>query len=106
MADVTGQTCKITVLLSLAVGAVVGIVAMVMSSNFFVGISALTASVLMGLPMATGVVSAINLRATNKLLNEEGAFINGYTAVEDAVNSNGVMIDSCEAFEEGACRCF
>lgn len=104
LADVTGQTCKITVLLSLAVGAVVGMVAMVMSSNFFVGISALTASVLMGLPMATGVVSAINLRATNKLLNEEGAFINGYTAVEDAVNSNGVMIDSCEAFEEGGCN--
>ncbi len=104
LADVTGQTCKITVLLSLAVGAVVGVVAMAMSSNFFVGISALTATVLMGLPMATGVVSAINLRATNKLLNEEGAFINGYSAVEDAVNSNGVMIDSCDAFEEGGCN--
>ncbi len=104
LADVTGQTCKITVLLSLAVGAVVGIVATAMSSNFFVGISALTATVLMGLPMATGVVSAINLRATNKLLNEEGAFINGYSAVEDAVNSNGVMIDSCDAFEEGGCN--
>ena len=103
-ADFTSSTCKITVLLSLAVGAVVGVIATAMSSNFFVGISALTATVLMGLPMATGVVSATNLRATNKLLNEEGAFINGYTAVEDAVNSNGVMIDSCDAFEEGGCN--
>ncbi len=103
-ADVTGSTCKTAVLLSLAVGLVVGIIAMVMTSNFFVGISALTAAVLMGLPMATGFVSAINLRATNKLLNAEGALINGYSAVEDAVNSNGVIIDCCDAFEEGGCN--
>ncbi len=103
-ADTTGSICKMTILLSLAVGLVVGVVAMVMSSNFFVGISALTSAVLMGLPMATGVVSAINLRVTNKILNEEGALLNGYSAVEEAVNSNGVIIDSCDAFEEGGCN--
>ena len=103
-ADTTGSTCKLTILLSLAVGLVVGVVAMIMSSNFFVGISALTSAVLMGLPMATSLVSAINLRATNKLLNQEGALLNGYSAVEEAVNSNGVIIDSCDAFEEGGCN--
>lgn len=103
-ADITGSTCKTTILLSLAVGLVVGIIALIMTSNLFVGISALTATVLMGLPMATGLVSAINLRATNKLLNEEGTLINGYSAVEDAVNSNGVIIDCCDAFEEGGCN--
>ena len=103
-ADITGSTCKTTILLSLAVGLVVGVIAMIMTSNLFVGISALTATVLMGLPMATGFISAINLRASNKLLNEEGALINGYSAVEDAVNSNGVIIDCCDAFEEGGCN--
>jgi Cu+-exporting ATPase len=103
-ADTTGSICKLTILLSLAVGLVVGVVAMIMSSNFFVGISALTSAVLMGLPMATSLVSAINLRATNKLLNQEGALLNGYSAVEEAVNSNGVIIDSCDAFEEGGCN--
>lgn len=103
-ADTTGSICKLTILLSLAVGLVVGVAAMVMSSNLFVGISALTAAVLMGLPMATSVVSAVNLRATNRLLNEEGALLNGYSAVEEAVNSNGVIIDSCDAFEEGGCN--
>ena len=103
-ADTTGSTCKTTILLSLAVGLVVGIIALIMTSNLFVGISALTATVLMGLPMATGLVSAINLRATNKLLNEDGTLINGYSAVEDAVNSNGVIIDCCDAFEEGGCN--
>lgn len=103
-ADITGSTCMTTILLSLAVGLVVGVIALIMTSNLFVGISALTATVLMGLPMATGLVSAINLRATNKLLNEEGTLINGYSAVEDAVNSNGVIIDCCDAFEEGGCN--
>ena len=103
-ADITGSTCKITILLSLAVGFVVGIIALIMTSNLFVGISALTATVLMGLPMATGFVSAINLHASNKLLNEDGALINGYSAVEDAVNSNGVIIDCCDAFEQGGCN--
>lgn len=103
-ADITGSTCKTTILLSLAVGLVVGIIALIMTSNLFVGISALTATVLMGLPMATGLISAVNLRATNKLLNEEGTLINGYSAVEDAVNSNGVIIDCCDAFEEGGCN--
>lgn len=103
-ADITGSTCKTTILLSLAVGLVVGVIALIMTSNLFVGISALTATVLMGLPMATGLVSAINLRATNKLLNEDGTLINGYSAVEDAVNSNGVIIDCCDAFEEGGCN--
>lgn len=103
-ADITGSTCKTTILLSLAVGLVVGIIALIMTSNLFVGISALTATVLMGLPMATGLISAVNLHATNKLLNEEGTLINGYSAVEDAVNSNGVIIDCCDAFEEGGCN--
>ena len=103
-ADITGSTCKTTILLSLAVGLVVGVIALIMTSNLFVGISALTATVLMGLPMATGLISAVNLRATNKLLNEEGTLINGYSAVEDAVNSNGVIIDCCDAFEEGGCN--
>lgn len=103
-ADITGAICKIAVPLVLAVGLILGVVAAVMAQNIFVGVSAFSATVLMSLPVTTGVVSAINLRATNKILNEENALINGYSAVEDAVNSNGVIIDACNAFEKGGCN--
>ena len=103
-ADITNKICKIAVPFALAVGLVLGVVSAVTSKNVFVGISAFCAAVLMGMPVSSSVVSAVNLRATNKILNEENALINGYSAVEDAVESNGVIIDSCDAFKAGGCN--
>lgn len=103
-ADITGSLCKITVPLVLITGVILGVVSVITSQNIFVGVSTFSATVLMSLPVAAGMVSAINLRATNRYLNEENALINGYSAVEDTVNSNGVMIDACDAFEEGGCN--
>ena len=64
----------------------------------------MTSTVLIALPCSAGLISAINLRATNKILNRSGALINGYSAVEEAVNTNGVIIDACDAFEQGGCN--
>ena len=102
--EVTGKICKLTIPAMAIVGLVLGIIAIIRTGNFFAGISTLTSTLLMTLPCSAGLVSAINLRATNKLLNEDGAVINGYSAVDDAVNTNGVVIDACDAFEQGGCN--
>lgn len=102
--DITGSICKITVPLTVGIGVILGIASIILSKNVFVGVSTITGTILMGLPVSAAIVSAINLSATNKFLNESGALINGYSAVEDAVESNGVIIDACDAFEKGGCN--
>ncbi len=103
-AEVTGPIFKLAVpvicLIAIALGVIYGVVA----KNLFAGISTFTGIILMGLPCAASLISAVNISAANKKLNEEGTVINGYSAVEDAVNSNGVIIDACDAFVSGGCN--
>ncbi|MBQ8767875.1 MAG: hypothetical protein IJZ16_13850, partial [Clostridia bacterium] len=103
-AEVTGKICKLTIPALAVISLIVGIIAIIKTGNFFAGISTFTSTLLMTLPGSASLVSAINLRATNKLLNEDGAMINGYCAVDDAVNTNGVVIDACDAFVQGGCN--
>ncbi len=103
-AEITGAICKITLPAVAIIGLIFGVVAVAKTGNIFAAISAFTSTLLMGVPATAGFVSALNLRATNRILNEEGALINGYSAVEDAVNSNGVIVDACDAFEQGGCN--
>ncbi len=104
LAEVTGPICKITIPVMAVVGLVLAIVAIIKTGNFFAGVSVLTSTLLMTLPCSAGLLSAVNLRVTNKNLNAEGAVINGYSAVDEAVNTNGVIIDACDAFEQGGCN--
>lgn len=103
-AEVTGPLFKIAVPVICIVALVIGFIYGVVSKNVFAGVSALTGIILMGLPVAASLISAVNLSVANKKLNAEGTAINGYSAVEDAVNSNGVMIDACDAFVSGGCN--
>lgn len=103
-AEVTGKICKLTIPALAVISLVLGVIAIIRTGNFFAGISTFTSTLLMTLPCSASLVSAINLRATNKLLNEDGAMINGYCAVDDAVNTNGVVIDACDAFVQGGCN--
>ena len=103
-AEVTGPLLNIAVPAVAIVAFLAGVIYAIASKNVFAGISTFAGAVLMGLPMASSLSAAVNLRAVNKKLNVEGAVINGYSAVEDAVNSNGVVIDACDAFEQGGCN--
>lgn len=103
-AEVTGPLFKIAVPAICLIAVVVGLIYGMISKNLFAGVSTLTDVILMGLPVAASLISAVNLSAANKKLNAEGTAINGYSAVEDAVNSNGVMIDACDAFVSGGCN--
>ncbi len=103
-AEVTGPLFKIAIPAVLLTGFLAGLVYGIYSKNFFAGVSTLAGAVLMGLPSAVGLATTVNLRNVNKKLNSEGALINGYSAVEDAVNSNGVVIDAFDAFQQGGCN--
>ncbi|MCH5190644.1 MAG: hypothetical protein J1F23_00625 [Oscillospiraceae bacterium] len=103
-AEVTGSLLKIAVPLVLAAAIVMGLAYGFVSKNIFAAVSVFAGAVLMGLPVSAGILSAVNLSAANKKLRAEGTVINGYSAVEDAVNSNGVIIDACDAFVSGACN--
>lgn len=103
-AEVTGPLLKVATPAVLAVALLIGIIFGFVSANVFVGVSAFAGATLMGLPLAAGLCAITNICAENKKLNEEGSLINGYSAVEDAVNSNGVMVDACDAFVSGGCN--
>ena len=103
-AEVTGPLLTIAVPAVLGASFIIGLVYGIVATNIFVGVSAFAGAVLMGLPIASGLSSITNIYVENKKLNSEGALINGYSAVEDAVNSNGVMIDACDAFVSGGCN--
>ncbi len=103
-AEVTGPLFKLSVPIISLIALVIGVIYGIVAKNFFAGVSTFTGIILMGLPVAASLISTVNISATNKKLNQEGTVINGYSAVEDAVNSNGVIIDACDAFMSGGCN--
>ena len=103
-AEVTGPLLKIAIPAVLGAAFVIGVAFGIIGANVFVGVSAFAGSVLMGLPISASLCAISNLYAENKKLNAEGALINGYSAVEDAVNSNGIVVDACDAFVSGGCN--
>ena len=103
-AEVTGPLLKIPVPVICGIALLAGLIYGIISKNIFAGVSTFTGIILMGLPVGAGLLSAVSIASANKKLNAEGTVINGYSAVEDAVNSNGVVIDACDAFESGGCN--
>lgn len=102
--DITASILKYSLLGVTAVSLIVGIVSLVMQKDIFAGISSFAAALLMAIPSAAGIISAVNLSCANKMLRDSGTVINGYSAVENAVNSNGIIIDSADAFKSGGCN--
>lgn len=103
-ADVTPSILKYSLLGTAAVSLIIGIITLIIEKNVFLGITAFAGSLLMGIPAAAGIISASTISHANKKLREDGTVINGYSAVENAVNSNGVVIDSADAFKSGGCN--
>ena len=77
---------------------IVGVICAVISSNIFAGVSALTGVYLMAVPSAAFVSAFFNLKEANKRLNDKKSMISGYEAVEDALNTNAVLVDSVDMF--------
>lgn len=99
--DPTAEVFKLVIPVALAASLIVGIICAVLNKSFFVGFTALTGVLLMAIPAAAVVSDYGILRRTNKLLNSESGMISGYEAVENALESNAVAVDSSDMFESG-----
>lgn len=103
-ADVTPSIIKYSLYGVLAVSFAVGIITGVLEKNILFGVTSFAGALLMGVPAAAGIISSSSLSHANKKLRRNGTIINGYTAVENAINSNGIVIDSADAFKSGGCN--
>lgn len=103
-ADVTPSILKYSLLGVTAASLIIGMITLILQKDILVGISSFTGALLMGVPAAAGIISAASLAHANKKLRDDGTVINGYSAVENAVYSNGIIIDSADAFKSGGCN--
>lgn len=103
-ADIASSIIKYTLLGVAASSLIIGIITLIMQKDMFLGITSFTGALLMGIPCASGIISAACLAHANRKLRGGKTVINGYSAVENAVNSNGIIIDSADAFKSGGCN--
>lgn len=103
-ADITPSMIKLSLLGVTAASLIIGIITLILQKDILIGVSSLTGALLMGIPAAAGIISAASLAHANKKLRDDGTVINGYSAVENAVYSNGIIIDSADAFKSGGCN--
>lgn len=96
--DPSADMFKLVTPVALGAAVVVAIVSTIIYRNLFVGISALTGVYLMSVPAGAFVSMLSGLREANKRLNSENGMISGYEAVEDALNTNAVVVDSADMF--------
>lgn len=102
--DITPSILKYSLLGVTAASLIIGVITLILQKDVFVGISSFAGALLMGVPSAAGIISAAGLAHANRKLRNGNTVINGYSAVEDAVNSNGIIIDSADAFRSGGCN--
>lgn len=82
------------------IGAVTGFV----TQSVYIGISAMTAVVLAGMPSAALLSSASGFSGVNKGLRAQGAMISGYDAAFDTLSANAIVIDAADLFQVSDCR--
>lgn len=102
--DITPSVIRLSLLGVTAASLIIGIITLILQKDILIGISSFTGALLMGIPSAAGIISAASLAHANKKLRDDDTVINGYSAVENAVNSNGIIIDSADAFKSGGCN--
>lgn len=82
------------------IGAVTGFV----TQSVYIGISAMTAVVLAGMPSAALLSSASGFAGVNKGLRAQGAMISGFDAAFDTLSANAIVIDAADLFQVSDCR--
>ncbi|MCR4594646.1 MAG: hypothetical protein K5761_06285 [Clostridiales bacterium] len=103
-ADATSSFFKFIIPTVAAISLVIGVISGVIGQNIYAGISTFTIMLLMGIPASSAISASAGLRHANKALNNENTLVNGFAAVEDAINSNGIIIDCGDAFQRGGCN--
>lgn len=98
LADPTSDMFGLVVPVAAIACVIVGVISAIINRNIFSGVSALTGVYLMAVPSAAFVSVFFNLREANKRLNDKKSMISGYEAVEDALNTNAVLVDNVDMF--------
>lgn len=96
--DPTAKIFKNVIPIALAAAIAVGLISAIIYRSAFVGISAITGVFLMAVPSASFISVFFSLKEANKKLNKSKGMISGYEAVEDALNTNAVIVDSIDMF--------
>lgn len=81
----------------------IGAVTSFIRNDVFAGISAIVATVLVGLPVAAVPGCAAALGSVNRRLRAQNSLLSSYDAAFDAVTANAVVLDAAELFD--GCRC-
>lgn len=100
--DLLGLAAPAVFIAAAVIAAVTGFV----FKDIFTAISAFTGVVILGLPMSAVLSSADILKSSNKKLAEDNSFVSGYSAVDDAVRANAVVIDASDLFLYGGCNIY
>ncbi len=103
-ADATSSFFKFIIPTVAAISLVTGVISGVIGQSIYAGFSTFTIMLLMGIPASAAISASASLRHANKALNNENTLVNGFAAVEDAINSNGIVIDCGDAFQRGGCN--
>ena len=97
--DVYANALPAVLIAAFLIGAVTSFV----RNDVFAGISAIVATVLVGLPVAAVPGSAAALGGVNRRLRAQNSLLSSYDAAFDAVTANAVVLDAAELFD--GCRC-
>lgn len=100
--DPTADTFKLMLPVVLLASVIVGIVSAIVNGNLFIGVTSFTGTFVMAVPSASVIACYYALKNTNKKLNAENGLISGYEAVENALESNAVIVDAKDLFSNEA----
>ncbi len=98
--DVYANALPAVLIAAFLIGAVTSFV----RNDVFAGVSAIAATVLVGLPLAAVPGSAAAFGSVNRRLRAQNSLLSSYDAAFDAVTANAVVLDAAELFDGCQCR--
>lgn len=100
----TDDLCAKLVPISLAVSAVIGVIAGIMTKSFMGGITLFSGALCMGSPVCALIAANLPLLIENKRMNADGAMITSYAAAYEYESTNAIALDASDLFPGENCN--
>ncbi len=100
----TDDLCAKLVPISLAVSAVIGLIAGIMTRSFMGGITLFCGALCMGSPVCALIAANLPLLIENKRMNADGAMITSYAAAYEYESTNAIALDASDLFPGENCN--
>ena len=101
--DPADMIAKLTVYPALGASLIIGIITFVISLDWLMALTALTATVLISTPVSAIISFNKALESADRELLKERGTVSGFAAVEDAAKANCIVLEAHEIFPEGCC---